>query len=122
MEFIFISYWRTIDDVLVFAHSPLHREAWNWLEKTTKKHAYVGFNHELYEAPPGHWENIYMNFQPTGLGATTVIKRHNGKLEAGVVADEWISPLVDANQRKLRTTSERLGRSTKPEVDVTDRT
>ena len=62
-----------------------------------------------------------MNFQPTGLGATTVIKRGNGKLEAGVVADEWISPLVDANQRKVRTTSERLGRSTKSEFDRTDR-
>jgi len=122
MEFLFISYWRNIDDLLLFAHSPLHREAWIWLEKTTRDHAYIGFNHEIYEAPPGHWENIYMNFQPTGLGATTVLRKKGGEgMETGVVPDEWISPLADANQRKLRTTAERLARP-QSSFDRTDRT
>lgn len=107
MEFVFISYWRTIEDLHAFAHGPVHRPAWLWWEKTIKQHDMVGINHEIYEADKGHWENMYVNFQPTGLGATTFLRRGD-KLEGGEVSDEWISPLVDASRGKLRSSSGRL--------------
>ena len=54
-------------------------------------------------------ENVYLNFQPTGLGATTYLRRGD-KFEGGTVDDQWVSPLVQANRGKLRTSSGRLGR------------
>ncbi len=108
MEFVFISYWRGIDDLHAFAHGPVHRPAWLWWEKTIKQHDMIGINHEIYEADKGHWENMYVNFQPTGLGATTFLRRGD-KLEGGEVSDEWISPLVDASRGRLKSSSGRLG-------------
>lgn len=61
---MFLSYWRSIEDLHAFAHAPLHREAWTWWEKTIKAHGFIGVNHEIYEADRGHWENVYVNFQP----------------------------------------------------------
>ena len=69
---------------------------------------HMGINHEIYVADKGNWESIYINFQPTMLGATTYLKR-NGKLEGGVVPEEWLSPLVDASRGTLRTSAGRLG-------------
>lgn len=64
--------------------------------------------HEVYEADRSNWEAVYINFQPTLLGATTYVKR-NGKLEGGEVDEEWISPLLDANRGPLRTSMGRRG-------------
>lgn len=108
MEVTLISYWRSIEDLHNFAHSPLHREAWMWWEKTLKQHNFLGINHEIFEAPAGHWENVYLNFQPTGFGATTYLKK-GGKFEGGVLADEYVSPLVDARRGKLSRSSARIG-------------
>lgn len=110
MEFLFLSYWRSIEDLHAFAHAPLHREAWTWWEKTVKAHGFIGINHEIYEAEAGHWENVYVNFQPTGLGATSFLRRGEGEVEGGKVADEWIGPLVDARRGKVRSSAGRLGR------------
>ena len=55
-------------------------------------------------------ENVYINFQPTGLGATTYLRKGDGKVESGGVADEWISPLVDARKGKVSSSAGRLGR------------
>jgi hypothetical protein len=109
-EFITISYWRSIDDVHAYAHTPLHREAWKWWESTLKKHNYMGIHHEVFEADRGMWESLYVNFQPTLLGATTFLKR-GGTLEAGAVADEWVSPLLEANRGFLRTSVGRRGQT-----------
>jgi hypothetical protein len=107
-ELLFISYWRSINAVHAYAHGPLHRKAWNWWESTIKKHNAIGFMHEVFEADKGQWEAVYINFQPTTLGATTYLRR-NGKTESGTVADEWVSPLLDANKGKLRTSAGRRG-------------
>ena len=58
-----------------------------------EKVSHLGINHEIYAADPGQWENIYANFQPTGLGATTYLRRGD-KLQGGFLEDAWISPLV----------------------------
>jgi hypothetical protein len=92
-----------------FAHSPLEHEVWDYWNCTAKSHDFLGFHHEVYEAEAKHWENVYANFQPTGLGATSYLKRADGKLGVGEEADEWVSPLLPANKGKLSTSSGRLG-------------
>ena len=107
-----------------FAHGPLHREAWDYWNRTVKAHPYLGVHHEVFEADAGRWESVYANFQPTGLGATSsylrrpddgsnVPKGSGAALEDGVsggVADEWVTPLMPANKGKLSTSVGRLGR------------
>lgn len=109
-EFVAISYWESIEDLWSFAHSGLHRKAWQWWEETIKENNAVGINHEIFEADAHNWENIYVNFQPTMMGATTYLKRGGKTLEGGVVPDEWVSPLVDARRGKLAKSSGRMGR------------
>ena len=60
VEVMFLSYWRSIEDLHAFAHAPLHRDAWMWFEKTIKAHGYMGVNHEIYEADRGHWVSVLM--------------------------------------------------------------
>jgi heme-degrading monooxygenase HmoA len=109
VEITNIMYWKDLASIHEFAHSPLHREAWSWWEATLKEHSFMGINHEIYEAESGAWETIYGNFQPTGYGATSHFVRDGGKLESGVVSDQWVSPLVEANRGKLARSSGRLG-------------
>lgn len=104
-----ISYWESIEDLWAYAHSGSHREAWQWWERTIKDNGYVGINHEIFEADAQHWENIYVNFQPTMMGATTHLVR-GGKTAEGVVEDKWISSLVDARRGPLAKSSGRMGR------------
>ena len=115
-ELMVLSYWRSLDDLHNFAASKLHLEAWSWWERTLKQHDYLGIFHEIYHAGPKNWENIYVNFQPTLLGATTYLKKGD-KLEGGVVPEEWVSPLVDASRGKFRTSKGRLGWSQGHEND-----
>lgn len=117
IEFSAISYWDSIEDLWDFAHSGLHREAWQWWEKTLKQNDYVGINHEIFEADAGHWETVYGNFQPTLMGATTFLKRGD-KMQGGTVADEWISPLVPAHRGKLAKSSFRFGRQQDTKHDL----
>ena len=67
-ETMVILYFRTHAGLDSFAHSPLHREAWDWWNKTFKQHPDVGIMHEVYEVPRGKWENIYVNYHRSGIG------------------------------------------------------
>lgn len=108
IEIVNILYFKDLPSVHDFAHSPVHRDGWKWWDATLKEHDYIGINHEIYEADSGSWESVYVNFQPTGLGATSYLRR-GGKLESGIVPDQWINPLVDASRNKLSRSSGRLG-------------
>ncbi|KAL2420068.1 Monooxygenase [Exophiala dermatitidis] len=108
-EFLFLSYWRSTEDIHKYAYSPLHREAWDWWNKTIKQNDHIGINHEIFEVDRKHWEAIYVNFQPTLLGATTYLRKGD-KMMGGTVDDQWISPLLDARTGKLRSSAGRLGR------------
>jgi len=107
-EIMFVSYWRSIDDIHQFAYSPLHREAWEWWSRMIKENNHLGINHEIFEADRGKWEAMYVNFQPTLLGATTYLRKGD-KLIGGTVEDQWISPLIDARSGKLRSSAGRMG-------------
>ena len=108
-EIVLISYWETIEDLWAMAHSGTHREAWQWWENTIKENSCVGINHEIFEADAQHWENIYVNFQPTMMGATTYMRK-GGKLVEGGIDEKWVSPLVDARRGPLAKSSGRMGR------------
>lgn len=108
-EFLYLSYWRSTEDIHRYAYSDLHREAWDWWNKTLKDNDHIGISHEIFEVDRKHWEAIYVNFQPTLLGATTYLRKGD-KMVGGTVDDHWISPLVDARRGKLRSSAGRLGR------------
>ena len=62
--------------------------------------------HEIYECPAGHWENVYLNYKPTGPMATSFAATdEDGKMI-------WASPQADATSGRLRTHLGRMGRST----------
>ncbi|KAI9852343.1 MAG: hypothetical protein M1838_001048 [Thelocarpon superellum] len=107
-ELLFISYWRSMDDVHDYATTATHRMAVDWWVKNAKTYPHIAFWHEVYEADKGQWENIYVNHEPIGLGATTFLKK-DGKLANGSVGAEWINPILDANKGPLRTAAGRRG-------------
>lgn len=109
-EFLFLSYWRSTEDIHNFAYQPVHRAAWDWWNASSDgKLDHIGINHEIFEVDRHHWEGVYINFQPTLLGATTYLRKGD-KMVGGRVDDQWISPLIDARRGKLRTSAGRLGR------------
>ena len=109
-EFLFLSYWRSTDAVHKYAYGSTHRKAWDWWNAQAGKNVeHIGINHEIFEVDRHHWEAVYLNFQPTLLGATTYLKKGD-KMIGGTVDDAWMSPLIDARRGKLRTSAGRLGR------------
>lgn len=113
-ESLFLSYWRSADDIHKFAYNDAHHRAgWEWWNKTLQENDHLGINHEIFEVDAKHWEAIYVNFQPTLLGATSYLRKGD-KMVGGVVEDQFISPLIDARRGKLRSSAGRLGR--KPEA------
>jgi Domain of unknown function (DUF4188) len=94
-----------------FAHGPLHREGWDWWNRTLHEHLHLGIYHEVFAVNSKNWETIYMNCEPTGLGATSYLKKDD-KLVSGAVADQWINPLVDASRGQLRAMLGRLNQGT----------
>lgn len=65
---VWISYWRSLDDLHRFARSETHRKGWDWYNKEQKKYPHVAIQHETYMVPAGNWENIAYNFKPFGIG------------------------------------------------------
>ena len=69
-ELMTVSYWRNIEGLHAFAESPVHREGWDWWNKTVKQHPHLVIYHEIYQANGKSHENIYGNAQPTLLGTS----------------------------------------------------
>jgi len=113
-EYATISYWRSIEDIHQFALSPVHRDAWNWWNSTLAKHKHLGIMHEIFALPEHRgWEGIYINYQPTGLGATTRAVQSGEKDGAAAVNGGqklWVNPIVDARRGAYRTSTGRMNR------------
>ena len=109
-EVLSISYWRSAAHILKYAESATHRDAVVWYHQMFKENKipHIGIMHEVYESPAGMWENVYQAFQPSLLSATTYLIQGD-KTVAGTVADEWISPVLDARRGKTATTRGRMG-------------
>ncbi|KAI0443001.1 hypothetical protein F4803DRAFT_517089 [Xylaria telfairii] len=66
-----MSYWRSIDELEAFARRPIHIKSLKFLSYQVLKsdNPYdLGVMHEVLVCPAGHWEGIYSNVQPWGLG------------------------------------------------------
>ncbi|KAK4097741.1 hypothetical protein N658DRAFT_478426 [Parathielavia hyrcaniae] len=69
---LYIYYFRDAAGLHRFAHSPVHRRAWDWFNKTVlgeRKHGHIGIFHEVFCAPAGGYESIYINMPPELMGA-----------------------------------------------------
>ena len=116
-------YFRSIEHVMSFAHSPIHRRGWEFYNKAIKKHNHLGIMHEMYESPAGQWENIYVNQQPVGLGNSqrtanlsrrsrlqSLIASASFPIQSKDSALSWVDPLVEARKGRLASTAGRLGK------------
>ncbi|KAK8062474.1 hypothetical protein PG997_014571 [Apiospora hydei] len=101
-QLMMLCYFRSADDAHAFAHGPLHREAWTWWYEITKSHPHLSIRHELYDVPPGRWENVFVNSPPTGIAGMSMPVRCEGG---------WTRPIFDASKLSLRTTKGRLGQT-----------
>lgn len=104
-ELMNVAYFKTTAGLHAFAHSDYHRGGWNWWNKTVAQHPHISIYHEVFEAPKGHWENIYVNSHVAGITATT----HKTIDEEG--REVWASPVVDASRGLLKTSAGRMSRS-----------
>lgn len=78
-SFIFVQYWRSMDQLLAYAKNPEngHLPAWKDFYKRVGTDGSVGIWHETYAIPAGSYETVYTNMPPFGLGKA-------GKLEKAV--------------------------------------
>lgn len=106
-EMMSISYWRSPEHVHAYAHyGKMHQEGWNWFNKDVLEQGidYMSISHDLFSVPKGHWENIYVNFQPTSLGAARFLKPGKEKGEE----DTWVRGIVDARRGQLKHSAGRM--------------
>lgn len=100
-ELMTIIYFKTSEGLHNYAHGDLHREGWNWWNKNVAGFNHISIWHEVFVAPKGHWENIYINTRPLLMGATTFpVKTEEGT--------KWISPVVDASRGVLKSSRGRM--------------
>ena len=104
-EVMTLFYFRNREDIMKFAHSEHHRKVWKYWNDNAKNFHHMGISHEVYEAPAGSWEAIYLNYKPSGILATT-FKAPNEKTGE----EEWTSPVVSAAKGKYFTHDGRIGR------------
>lgn len=86
-----LQYWRSLDELLAYAKDKerAHVPAWQrWIRQWGLDGA-VGIFHETYVIEPGHYENVYVNMPPWGLGraarlvpAEGPLRTARGRLEA----------------------------------------
>ncbi|KAK3291085.1 uncharacterized protein B0H64DRAFT_478411 [Chaetomium fimeti] len=109
-----VYYFRDLDGLNSFAHDRVHREAWDWYKKECLKKGYshIGIFHEAFCAPAGAYETIYVNMQPTLLGAGSA----DVKNEA-TGTDDWVRTVVDASSSVWRSQHSRMGRGQARETD-----
>jgi len=101
-ETMTVMFFKSPEGIHKYAHGQLHKEGWQWWNKTESKHAHIGIWHEIFVAPKGMWETIYINSQPLGFGSSYFpIKGKDGETV-------WQNPLVDASRGKLRTSRGRM--------------
>ncbi|KAI7270667.1 hypothetical protein KC345_g7388 [Hortaea werneckii] len=111
-EILSVGYFKTVEGLHAFAHDDLHRKWWTWWNQSYKKWSHMSIFHEVYHAPKGHWENIYINSHVSGIESTTtkVVDEETGK-------EMWASPIVDAGCGLLKTSAGRMSRSEAREHD-----
>jgi hypothetical protein len=119
-EFGTIMYFENDEALHKYAHGKMHTDTMLWWREEEKagRVKHVGIMHEMFAAPKGGWEGVYLNYQPTGK-----LKRFGGMcawlMSAGLASttkevvqegkSEWVSPLVRV-KGKLNYSKGRMGR------------
>lgn len=102
-EVMVMMYFKSLHHCHEYAHGKTHTETMLWWQQNAHKMKHVGIMHEIYAAPKHSSEGIYVNYHPTGLGATFT--------EANVKGEKvWMSPLVQG-KGSLTYSKGRMGRS-----------
>jgi hypothetical protein len=67
---VYLQYWRSYDALEAYAHdaSRKHHGAWSNFYRRVGTNGDVGIWHEAYRIAPGHYECVYINLPPFGLG------------------------------------------------------
>jgi hypothetical protein len=105
---LIIYYFRDLDGLNRFAHADVHRQAWDWFNKTVLKewgYSHIGIFHEAFCAPAGAYETIYVNMPPELMGAGHASIKNESTGE-----DEWVRTVVDASGPVWRSQLSRMGR------------
>ncbi len=111
-EIMEVCYFRTVEGLHNFAHSPYHRAAWDWWNKNWKQHPHLSIFHETYHVPKGNWESIYINSHVSGINTTQ--HKYTDEMTG---KEMWASPIVDATKGLLKTSAGRMSRSLATEHD-----
>lgn len=88
---------------------------WN---KIVKDSPHLAIYHETYVVPRGHWEAIYENSKPTGLGDTWFQFRDKEGEMGGTRG--FMRPIVDARTGILRSKTGRLSMARMEKVEEYD--
>ena len=80
---MFMSYWRSFEDLERFARSAdePHLEAWKNFNRAVGSDGTVGIWHETYQVQPGQYEVVYGNMPVFGLAAATQHVPARGRYE-----------------------------------------
>ncbi|KAL1853540.1 hypothetical protein VTK73DRAFT_9007 [Phialemonium thermophilum] len=111
-EVMILAYFRTYEGLHKWTHEQggVHREAWSYWNNDimgrskAKEGRLFSVMHEVYQVPARKWESIFVNYHPTGLGATTYKIGVEGQTK-------WASPLVDASRGLLGSSKGRMALS-----------
>ncbi|MCJ1317951.1 hypothetical protein MMC15_003278 [Xylographa vitiligo] len=107
---VWLTYWKTVDQLHDFARGGPHRAGWDWYSSVAKKYPYIGIGHEMYSVPKGHWENIYCNLRPFGMGQTRHIDYSRKLVEGENEDSHFVNPLTAAEGATWRSMASRMGR------------
>lgn len=99
--FVTLSYWRDLESLHAFAHGDVHLKDWNWWNRNVQQMPHLGLMHEVYAAPAGGWESIYINFPPFAMGSSKIFQGE------GIESTEV---LVKAEGRRKDSMLGRMGR------------
>jgi heme-degrading monooxygenase HmoA len=67
---VWLIYWESLEALHHWANSESHSNAMRMYQTKSQKNSNypLAVMHETYDVPAGHWETIYLNFRPFGLG------------------------------------------------------
>jgi len=106
-----LSYWKTLDGLYAFTSAKAHMNGQLWWERgAMDEYPHIGIAHEVYEVPAGNWENVFHNFKPFGISATTYpVPSSVGETEKNG-STRWISGLRSADGKEWKDSRARMGR------------
>lgn len=96
-------YFKSPEECHAYAHGAMHTDTMLWWRNNEHNLKHIGIMHEIYAAPKHASEGVYLNYHPTGLGATFT--------EANVEGEKvWMSPLVEG-KGKMMYSKGRMGKA-----------